>query len=315
MDFLGDTAGEAGEVGGRGAEVEFAGFGASEDQHFLHESGHASGALRDVEEVFVSAFRREAIEVVFENFGGTQNDAEGGAELVGDHGDEAAFQFAEFAFLGEGSEEFLFGAFAGGDDEAEDEEAGFAVEFDGVGGHEDHLFVVKFGLEAGLEGADDALVADALEECGSFFGVDPEFEFGGGAAEDFVAREAGGVEEGFVDLDQAFVGEADDGEDGGGGAEGFAETLFGFLEKNGAGAEFLFLAFAPDGEGGLAGDEGENPLVVLVEGDGIVLILYGHDAEGTAFDGEWDPEPDGGRVAGLDVFAGVFKALDFGEVG
>jgi len=169
--------------------------------------------------MFVSTFRGEAVEVIFEDFGGTEDDAEGGSELVGDHGDEAAFQFAEFAFLGEGTEKFLLRSFAGGDDETEDEEAGFSVEFDRVGRHQDHFFVMI--------------------------------------------------------------------------------------------TEFLLLAFAPDGEGRLAGDEGQESFVVLVECLGIVLILDGHDTESAAFDGERDAEPDGGGVAGLDVFAGVLEALDF----
>jgi len=41
-DFLRDAAGETGKVGGGRAEVEFTGFGASEDEDLFHEAGHAS---------------------------------------------------------------------------------------------------------------------------------------------------------------------------------------------------------------------------------------------------------------------------------
>ena len=64
------------------------------------------GSAVDVFLEFVFLIERQAVIVMAHEFDGGHDDAEGRAELMGDHGDEAAFEFAEFALLIESAFEF-----------------------------------------------------------------------------------------------------------------------------------------------------------------------------------------------------------------
>lgn len=110
--FIGDAVAEGREVEGLRGTGEAAFLDASEEEDLFHEPGHAAGVFADGGEVFAAFLGLETVEVAIEEAGGGGDDAERGAEFVGDHGHEALAELTELAFAFEGMEEFGFGAFA-----------------------------------------------------------------------------------------------------------------------------------------------------------------------------------------------------------
>lgn len=110
--FIGDAMAEGGEVEGLRGAGEAAFLDASEEEDLLHEVGHAAGIVADGGEVLTAFLRIQAIEVAIEEASGGGDDAEGGPELMGDHGHEILAELAELTFGFEGVDQFGFGAFA-----------------------------------------------------------------------------------------------------------------------------------------------------------------------------------------------------------
>ena len=73
---------EGRQVNVRRAKIHFAGLDASEQQHFLHEVGHAPGILADGAQVLAPIVNRQPVEVLVEDFGRRHDDAKWRAELV-----------------------------------------------------------------------------------------------------------------------------------------------------------------------------------------------------------------------------------------
>lgn len=101
--FVGEFASEEVDIKRGGAVAEFTGFDAAENEDLFHQASHEFGGAVDVVLEFVFLLQWQAVIVVAHEFDGGHDDAEGGAELMGDHSDEAAFEFAEFTFLIEGA--------------------------------------------------------------------------------------------------------------------------------------------------------------------------------------------------------------------
>jgi len=111
-DFVGDAAAEGREVDGAGLEGELAGLDAAQKKDFVDKACHVAGGVCDVVEVFRPARGFESVEVGFEHLSGGEDDADGGAELVGDEVGEVGLEADEFPLLFEGALKFLFRSFA-----------------------------------------------------------------------------------------------------------------------------------------------------------------------------------------------------------
>src|SRR5439155_14488395 len=71
----------------------------SEQQHVLHNFGHLASGLDNVIELFAALLGLQALEIAVEVFCGGENHTQWSAELVRDHRDKTAAQFAQFALV------------------------------------------------------------------------------------------------------------------------------------------------------------------------------------------------------------------------
>ena len=124
--------------------------------------------------MFGAFFRGQTLEITGENFGGAENEGQRGADLMGNHGDEIAFETVQIFFFSEGDIQ-LGGAF--GDFAFE-----VAIESDDFGIALEDLFVGQLCsvAEAGLrgeEGIEQGAEDESADEDNPFGG-----DFGGGGA-------------------------------------------------------------------------------------------------------------------------------------
>lgn len=115
VGFLGDALAELQEFDGLQAALHLAGVEFSQCEDFLEHGGEAMDLGFDhVEELLAFGIGEEVVGV-FEEFGGIQDCGEGGAELVGDDGDEVGFEPIDILVFAEAFEHTLFDLSAVGD--------------------------------------------------------------------------------------------------------------------------------------------------------------------------------------------------------
>lgn len=231
---------------------------------------------------------------------------DGGDALFG-VGDHHAFGGA---FEDGGSlQELFLHLLALGDVAGDGEDAGFAVDGDGLGGEFAEADAAALGAYRGGEVAQAALVADGADHLLAVFGIGPDAEFEGGAVGGFAGDVAGDAGEAFVGFDEPAVDQAGDEQAVGGCVEGAGEFLFGDLQ--------LLLGFLDQGDvahdddeggdavevDGLRGDEaGEAFAVLPAEGHFQVVqafVLQALEEAGPHVGGAPDAQFGGGTADGL----------------
>jgi hypothetical protein len=161
---------------------------------------------------------------------------ESGGIGVKDFADGAAGDDANVKIFDEGAEAFFAfsegvgGAALLGDVADDDESAAAAIEVEKGTGKLAGAKMPGFGLERELHVTDFSVFAELRENAGTQGWFDPEIQFEGSFADDFLANVAGEAGETIVDVEVRAIGENVDGETVGAGAEGGREQVLGVGE-------------------------------------------------------------------------------------